>query len=772
METPVTSGPSRDRARALLEGAYGLTGTLERLPGENENYRVDTPDGRRFVLKIAGSDQTAAAIELETQVVELAHAADIGIAFPRVVRTASGAVTAEATTPDGPGLRARLLDFVPGVAWSDAPAATRDQRIDLGRTLARFDRALDGVRLPAARRTHRWDLTAAGRHRSNISLIADPQRRRIVEALFHLHAAVAQPRLARLPHGVIHGDANDENVFVDGGRVSGLIDFGDCLLNPMVCELAIALPYAMLDADDPLARGADVVAGYDAERPLSLAELQVLFPLVCGRLAVTVTVCAERRRIDPDRSSWFVTEDRAWALISRLSAGDPADAGRRLAAPTGLDPHPTTGAPKATLLEARRRRIGRALSIAYDDPLKIVRGSGPYLYDDRGRPFLDLVNNVCHVGHCHPRVVEAGQRQMAVLNTNTRYLYDGLTEYADRLCATLPDRLDTCFLLNSGSEANELALRLAMTHTGRRDLLVVDGAYHGHTSTLIAISPYKFMGRGGPGRPESWVHVVPIADGYRGRHRGRDLATGRAYGDDVGRVLDGIGRPVAGFITESLLSCGGQVIPPPGYLARAFEHVRAVGGLCIIDEVQVGFGRVGSHVWAFQLQDVVPDIVVMGKPIGNGHPMAAVVTTRAIADSFANGMEFFTTFGGNPVSCAIGMAVLDVMRDEALQAHALDVGTRLRDGLAGLMDVDPRIGDVRGEGLFIGVELVRDRLTLEPARDEADRLVNLMKERGMLLSTDGPHGNVIKIKPPMVLDAEDVDMVVRSFADVLAEIPR
>jgi 4-aminobutyrate aminotransferase-like enzyme len=260
-----------------------------------------------------------------------------------------------------------------------------------------------------------------------------------------------------------------------------------------------------------------------------------------------------------------------------------------------------------------------------------------------------------------------------------------------------------------------------------------------------------------------------MPDGYRGLYRGGDRAVGVAYGDEVKRTIDASRAPFAAFMTESLLSCAGQIVPPPGWLETAFRHVREAGGVCIVDEVQVGFGRVGTHFWGFEQQGVVPDIVVMGKPIGNGHPMGAVVTTRAIAESFANGMEFFSTFGGNTVSCAVGHAVLDVIRDEGLQAHALDVGTRLLDGLRGLMSRHPVIGDVRGSGLFIGVELVRDRARLEPATQEADDLINRLQRRGILLSTDGPHHNVLKIKPPMVIAADDVDMVVRVLDDELGQ---
>ena len=313
-------------------------------------------------------------------------------------------------------------------------------------------------------------------------------------------------------------------------------------------------------------------------------------------------------------------------------------------------------------------------------------------------------------------------------------------------------------------------MRLARTHTGRKDLIVVDGAYHGNTDRLISISPYKFMGSGGTRKAEPWVHLAPIADGYRGRYKGQGSEVGQAYGNAVGDQIREANQPVAAFITESIWSCGGQVSPPEDYLKTAFQHVRSAGGVCIVDEVQVGFGRVGKHFWGFQLQGVTPDIVVMGKPMGNGHPMAAVVTTPEIAASFDTGMEFFSSFGGNPVSCAIGMAVLDVIESESLQNQALQVGEYFKDKLRQLAGHHEIIGDVRGEGLFLGVELVKDRHALTPATAEASSIINSMKERGILMSTDGPLDNVLKIKPPMVINETDVDMVIRRLDDVLVDL--
>ena len=429
------------------------------------------------------------------------------------------------------------------------------------------------------------------------------------------------------------------------------------------------------------------------------------------------------------------------------------------------------GLDKADILTIRDRHIGKSLSISYKEPLKIVRGYGQYLYDDQGRAFLDAVNNVPHVGHSHPKVVKAAQEQMAVLNTNTRYLHDHLARYAERLTATFPDPLKVCFLVCSGSEANELALRLAKTHTGHEDMLVLDGAYHGNTWALVDISPYKFDGPGGSGAPEH-VHTVTMPDGYRGPHKGYGLETGRAYADYVQVAIDGVarqGRRVAAFIAESVLGCGGQVVLPQGYFKAAFAHVRRAGGVCIADEVQVGFGRVGSHFWAFETQEAVPDIVTVGKPIGNGHPLAAVITTPEIAASFNNGMEYFNTFGGNPVSCAIGMAVLDVIEAERLQENALVVGNHLQVRLKALMQKYPLIGHVRGQGLFIGAELVLNQETLEPAPHHASYIAERMKEHGVLISTDGPLHNVLKIKPPLVFNIENADYLAEMLDKILAE---
>lgn len=428
---------------------------------------------------------------------------------------------------------------------------------------------------------------------------------------------------------------------------------------------------------------------------------------------------------------------------------------------------------KAEILALRRSHFCPAQSISYanTDPLLIVRGEGARLYDEKGNAYLDTRNNVCHVGHAHPRVAAAIAQQAAVLNTNTRYLHPNLSLLAQRLVATFPkgSGLEVCFFVNSGSEANDLAVRLAHARTRSRDIVVVDHGYHGHTQQAIEISPYKFDHKGGEG-PKPTIHKVPCPCTFRGPHRGSDA--GERYADDVRAACkaapDG---QVAAFFVESGMSVGGVIVPPPGYLAACYSAVRAAGGICVADEVQVGFGRFGDYFWAFEQQGVVPDVVTMGKPFGNGMPLAAVVTTRAVSEAFHNGLEYFNTFGGNPVCCAAGLAVLDVLRDERLQEHASRVGAYLQKRLRDLQGKRPLIGDVRGRGLFVGIEFVRDRATLEPATGETSEVCARMKdEHRILMSIDGPADNVLVIKPPMVFSEADVDTMIDAMDKILGSL--
>jgi len=448
-------------------------------------------------------------------------------------------------------------------------------------------------------------------------------------------------------------------------------------------------------------------------------------------------------------------EREAWRRVSP----DPA-------ALLGLE-RPAEAPTVSEVLSTRRRHLASSQRNYYRDPMNLVRGRGVWFYDEDALGYLDSLNNVTHVGHAEPRVSRAAHRQLRKLNTNSRFVYPQIAEFTERLVATLPEPLEVVFLVCTGSEANDLAMRIARQMTGRRDIVNIDGAYHGNTGWVTGISPNRYKGPGGQGAPQT-THEVTIPDRYRGRFGYDDPDAGPKYAALAKSVIDrvsGDGRAPAAFIAESLMGSAGNIVHPPGYLAGVFAAARATGALCISDEVQVGVGRLGPW-WGFELQGVVPDIVTMGKPLGNGHPLAALVTTREIADAFDTGMKYFNTFGGNPVSCAVGSAVLDIVEQDGLREHAVDVGAYFAQQLRALAERQQLIGDVRAEGLYLGVELVRDRETLQPARNEASLVTELTKERGVVVFPNGVHDNVLKIKPPMTFTRQHVDL----YVDVLDEV--
>ena len=419
------------------------------------------------------------------------------------------------------------------------------------------------------------------------------------------------------------------------------------------------------------------------------------------------------------------------------------------------------------LINYRKQHLGKSLSLQYKIPIKMVRGAGQYLIDQFGRKYLDTVNNVAHVGHEHIEVVKAGQDQMALINTNSRYLHENINALAKELIETLPPELNVLHFVNSGSEANELAIRMVKAATGERDIIASEVGYHGNANMCIDISSYKFDGKGGKGAPEH-THIFPLPDAFRGKYSGENAA--EQYANEIQKQINFIkekGRGLGAFIIEPIISCGGQIELPEGFLKQAYKLVRAANGLCISDEVQTGCGRMGKTFWGFQLHNVIPDIVTIGKPLGNGHPIAAVACTQEVADKFANGMEYFNTFGGNPVSCAIATEVLRTVKREKLQENALEVGTFLKNELKELSKEFSIIGDVRGQGLFLGIELVDAKMN--PLEEQTNYLASRMKDHGILMSTDGPDHNVLKIKPPIVFNKENARELIFYLKKIFAE---
>lgn len=439
--------------------------------------------------------------------------------------------------------------------------------------------------------------------------------------------------------------------------------------------------------------------------------------------------------------------------------------------PFDHQPRPYTGPSKDEVAAMRRAHVNPAIFTYYSKPLMIVEGRMQYLYDETGRRYLDGFGGIVtvSVGHCHPKVVAAANLQNETIqHTTTVYLNPNIAEYARDLAARMPGDLKVCYFTNSGSEANDLAILMARLHTGNFDVVALRNGYHGgsmQTMGLTSHHTWKFN------VPHSFgVHHALFPDRYRGPYGYDDRHAGAKYGDDVGSLIEYAtpGR-IAAFIAESVQGVGGAVVFPDGYLERAYAHARAAGAVCIADEVQAGFGRMGSHYWGFETQGVLPDIVTMAKGIGNGVPLAAVVTTPEIAKSLATRIHF-NTFGGNPVCCAQGRAVLQVIDEEGIQANAAAIGAKLIDGFCGLAAKHNVIGDVRGRGLMLGIELVKDRANKEPAKDECMRVFETCRELGLLIGKGGLYGNTLRIKPPMCLTAADADFMLEALDEAFRRL--
>lgn len=763
---------TKEFIEAFIAENYNLKVEASSLHGYDEqNFLLKSSTGKKYILKIATEEHR---IEfLDAQVGMLQHLSKKGFerSFPEVLpnKKMESICILER---DDKKYYIRILTYLEGSFWVNQDSFSEDIYESLGRFLGEMDRTLNDFSHVALHKNYLWDVSKAAEAVKKLDFIKDAENKRIAGYFLLQFETEVLPVLSSLRHAYIHNDANDYNILVREGKVSGLIDFGDVIYTALINNLAIACTYAMLHTKDPLQVAAQIVKGYHNAYPLKEKELQALYYLIAARLCISVTQSAWNASLDSDNEHHFLSEKPAWILLQQLIEINPVKAENSFRIACGFSSIINENDDYKFLLQERNKHIGRNLSISYSKPLKIVKGALQYLYDDKGNTFVDCVNNVSHVGHCHPTVVRAMQKQIATLNTNTRYLSDHLVNYAKALTATLPEKLSFCYFTNSGSEANDLAIRMARHFTKQKDILVLDHAYHGTSTLAIEMSPYKFDGKGGF-EQKDYIHKAISPDLYRGEFQYEDEYAGEKYAEDVRKVLKELhekGTGIAAFICETLLGVGGQIPLPQNYLKEVYAIVRKYGGVCIADEVQVGFGRVGETFWGFELQDVEPDIVVMGKPIGNGHPLAAVVVTKEIADAFNNGMEYFNTFGGNPVSMVTGLSVLKVIKEERLQENAREVGEYLLQLFRNSMQKYELIGDVRGHGLFVGVELVKDRKTKEPAVEEINIIVEKMKAKGFLLSTDGPLHNVLKIKPPLVFNKNNAEKLVKVFEESLSEL--
>lgn len=728
---------------------------VQKLDGyANENYCVKTAEARFLFKTYTFSEELKALVEAENEVLLFLHK-DGSTKFPKPIAFHNG-FRLKILTVAGEKKIIRLLSFLDGDFFGNVPHSETIFR-SLGHFLANMNLQLQQFNsyIYKARKSE-WDLQNLSLNRKFIDDIPDAHNRNIVRYFFQQFEEEVAPILPELRHCIIHNDANEWNILTQKDEISGLIDFGDLAYSPLICELAIAITYGCYDKEDPLHWASVLITAYHEVLPLEKRELQILYYLIAARLCISVCNSAHAKKANPENSYTSISEKSAWQMLHRWLGINPTKASN-----TFLNAAGYAVAEPAPIEEAVQRRhevLSPIFSLSYYTPIHMERAAFQYMYDVQGNTFLDAYNNIPHVGHSHPQVVDAGQRQMAKLNTNTRYLYDILPEYAEKLLSKFPKPLDKVYFVNSGSAASDLAIRLAYAHTGHNMLMVMEHGYHGNTQMGIAISDYKFSNKKGPGQ-QNFILKTPIPDTYNGKYTQNDGHAGLAYAKDAMQQIYRSEHPIAAFITEPIVGCGGQVSLAKGYLKEMYPAIRKQGGVCISDEVQTGFGRLGDHFWGFEAQEVVPDIVVLGKPMGNGHPMGAVVTTTAIAESFGKGVEFFSSFGGNPVSCAIGLSVLEVIEEEKLQENAKETGDYYLSLFRELQKKYPCIGDVRGSGLFIGIEIVKDG-TKEPATHLAHALKNELREKHILISTDGPFDNVIKSKPPLCFTKANAEMVV------------
>ena len=988
-------------AKKLYEN-FDINASLEKLDGEFDlNFLVKTEDNDKYILKVMRVGCDPSLINMQCAAIRSVEGKNLFT--PAIITTNSATDFATLIDENGHERLVWLIKAIDGICYAKIMPKSINLANDLGSKIGALSKALEKFDHPYLDRDFKWNLMQANWITEHLNLIQDSPRKNILVNIIKEYTSVLN-EAKKLPYFAIHNDLNDYNILVtsnilDGVKVSGLIDFGDMVRGPHICEVAIACAYIILDQDNPISILSNFVGSYHQKNSLTEDELELLFIFIKMRLAVSVVNSTLMGKNNPNDPYIKISQAPAWRFLEqkfdehmilaslRVACGfevtknakrvmtyldegrgsfseifkvnlenasfgdlsvfgtavpenpfkiDPNEAanigadinsdywlglwgeprliytskafsngkynnsgrrsvhlgvdvftdhGHEISAPLNgvvwavenhnhhldyggvviLEHHNNFGdkfyslyghlnpnvvnqltigqeikageifcelgskhnnggwAPHlhfqiflclecmdsnwpgvcdpdelkiwsklcpnpASLLnlsdtktaykkinetaikEERKNNFGGNLKLSYKNPLMFVRGWKNYLFDQMGRTYLDAYNNVPHVGHSHPRIQKVVTKQLQQLNTNTRYLHPILNEFSKLILDTMPKELNVCYFVNSGSEANELALRLARTATDGEDIITPDHGYHGNTNAAVEVSAYKFNKPNGIGR-KPWVHLVDVADDYRGKFRRNDPNRANKYADLINNALNQIefrDGKLAGFISETFPSVGGQIIPPDGYLSEVYKKIRNAGGICIADEVQTGLGRLGSFFYGFEQQKVLPDIVVLGKPIGNGHPIGVVITKKEIAEKFDNGIEFFSTFGGSTLSCKIGVEVLKIIQDEKLQNNAFLRGKRLLDGLRKLQDKHTLIGDVRGFGLFVGVELVIDK-NLTPATQIATYIVNRLRDMRILIGVEGPNDNILKIRPPLTVNDNDIDCILIGLDECLSE---
>ena len=739
-------------AAAILRAHYGLDGDVRLLGSERDRtFLATVSDGRALVLKVSHSADDVAEITMENAAMSHVARTDPDLLISRVLPALDGASMVGVEAGDGRRHQVRLMTVVPGATAESKPFPSRFET-QLGAACARMARALRGFAHPAAYRRIEWDPRTVSSLRPFAGRLPDEHRRAPVGRLLDRFADLPASTAA-LPGFVLHADVTLSNVMVDqDGDLAGLIDFGDMHHTARVSDLAISLASLLRAAPDRWAAAGRFLDGYQRVTPLEPEEVRWLGELVLARLVTTVLISAWRAPLHPDKHEYVTGWDAgSWEAIDLLSEPGPDELATRFHRLCGTSRVASVRRPDPTLLERRRAGLGGDLSpLFYREPIQVTGAEGAWIHAADGRRYLDAYNNVPVVGHSHPAVVQAIARQAAILNVNSRYLHPNAVELAERLTATMPPGLDTCVFVNSGSEANDLAWRMATVFTGRTGAVVTDCAYHGVSAATAAMSTNTYPASARPSHIATFSPPSPSADGAEASSAVRGACD----------ALREAGHGVALLAVDTVFSSGGILEPPAGYMRALCAVARTEGGLFLADEVQAGFGRGGRNLWRFADFGITPDFVTLGKPMGNGHPIAALVTRREIAERFVAVDEYFSTFGGNPVSCAATLTVLDVIEETGLVERSGAVGERLRAGLTDLTRGTAL--QVRGQGLLAGVAVPASAGLTAPL------LAERMRDNGVLVGTTGPGGDVLKIRPPLIWENEHVEVFLDAFRSAVS----
>jgi len=777
--TPAPVLPT-DQITALLQTAWGLTAeTVTPLASERDfNLLI----GNRYVLKVSNPAEDPAVVDMENTAMAHALRTSPGLPIPTVVPAASGTTVVPTTDATGRTCLARLITVLPGQSAEGKPI-TSELAAQIGSLAARTSLALQGLFHRAGDRAIDWDVRRAPAVLGRPGVLDDMGELGSRLAVVLPRLAAAAEATGALPAGLNHADVTLTNILAGPGGVTGLIDFGDMHHTAHVCDLAVALTAVLRNTPDQQPIGtwelaAAVLAGYQRHRPLTPPEVEVIGDLVVARLGLTLAISHRLSTAYPDNRAYVGQyEAGARRVLPDLLDLGPGEVTRRLHLLAGTA---RTGGPGArsvaattgqddlgTLLDRRRRVTGGPLSpLFYSRPLEIVRGEGPWLFAADGTRYLDAYNNVAVVGHAHPTVVQSVNRQNALLNTHSRYLHEGIVELAERLLATMPDGLDTILFTTSGTEANELAWRMATAYTGGNAAVIAEHAYHGSSKWTTDLSSNEWP----PGYRPAHVGTFAAPRASAGS-TDRQTASGRvaAAAADLTAAGDRAALVLAdpGFTSEGILNA------PAEFLAGLVDGAHHAGALFLADEVQSGFGRVGPAFWRFAVAGITPDFVALGKPMGAGYPIGALITRREIADSLARDYEYFSTFAASPAAAAASLAVLDVLGQESLPVQAARVGDYLRNRLHAIAAQDDRLGEVRGTGLLAGIDILTGPggAPNDPqARPFARALLDALAGHQVLAGRTGPAGTVLKIRPPLVWREEHADQFTGALTAALSDL--